>query len=166
MSVPAIIRGCVLLLVRTHTRSMYNRFSRKIHRYSDELLNRSIKCMIISNIHSQQNLNNRNWLLRTAGRNICLFSFGWYFVEKLLSCYNGEYQYHIHPIHQFNGFSSVINPAGKWDNRESSHLQQPEQSFPFSEAKVAGASVSAARSGGYAVMGTISTLMLRVVFFP
>ena len=93
--------------------------------------------MIISNIPSQQNLNNRNWLLRTAGRNICLFSFGWYFVEKLLSCYDGEYQYYIYPIHQFNGFSSVINPAGKWDNRESSHLLQPEQPFPFSEAKVA-----------------------------
>ena len=69
--------------------------------------------MIISNIHSQQKLNNGRWLLRMAGRNICLFSFGWYFVEKLLSCYNGEYQYYIHPIHQFNGFSFVINPAGK-----------------------------------------------------
>lgn len=93
--------------------------------------------MIISNIHSRQNLNNRNWLLRTAGRNICLFSFGWNFVEKLLSCYNDEYQYHIYSIHQFSGFSSVINPAGKWDNRESSYLLQPEQPFPFSEAKVA-----------------------------
>lgn len=70
------------------------------------------------------------------------------------------------PFHQIIGFSSVINPAGKWDNRESSHLLQPEQSFPFSEAKVAWASVSAARSSGKAVMGTISTLMLRVVFFP
>lgn len=165
MSVPAIIRGCVLLLVRTHTRNTCDRFCRKIHRYSDELLNRSIKYMIISNIHSQQNLNNRNWLLRTTSRSICLFSFGWYFVEKLLSCYNGEYQYYIYSIHQFNGFSSVINLAGKWD-RESSHLLQPEQSFPFSEAKVAWASVSAARSSGKAVMGTISTLMLRVVFFP
>lgn len=71
--------------------------------------------MIISNIHSQQKLNNRNWLLRSAGRNTCLFSFGWYFVEKLLSGYNIEYQYYIYPIHQFNGFSSVINPAGKWN---------------------------------------------------
>lgn len=92
--------------------------------------------MIISNIHSQQNPNNRNWLLRTASRSICLFSFGWYFVEKLLNCYNDEYQYHIHPIHQFNGFSSVINPVGKRE-RESCHLLQPEQPFPFSEAKVA-----------------------------
>lgn len=92
--------------------------------------------MIISNIYSQQNLNNRNWLLRTAGRNTCLFSFGWYFVEKLLNCYNGEYRHYTYPIHQFNGFSSVINPVGKWE-RESSHLLQPEQPFPFSEAKVA-----------------------------
>lgn len=68
--------------------------------------------MIISNIHSRQNLNNRNWLLRTAGRNTCLFSFGWYFVEKLLNCYNGEYKHDTYPIHQFNGFSSVISPAG------------------------------------------------------
>lgn len=136
MSVPVIIRGCVLLLVRTHTRNMCDRFRRKIHRYSNELLNISIKYMIISNIHSRKNLNNRNWLLRTAGRNTCLFSFGRYFVEKLLSSYNSEYQYYIYHIHQINGFSSVINPAGKWD-RESSHLQQPEQSFPFSEAKVA-----------------------------
>lgn len=40
------------------------------------------------------------------------------------------------PFHQLIGFSSVINPAGKWD-RESSHLLHPEQPFPFSEAKVA-----------------------------
>lgn len=71
--------------------------------------------MIISNIHSQQKLNNRNWLLRSAGRNTYLFSFGWYFVEKLLSYYSNEYQYYRCPIHQFNGFSSVINPAGKRD---------------------------------------------------
>lgn len=74
--------------------------------------------------------------VENGGRNTCLFSFGRYFVEKLLSSYNSEYQYYIYHIHQINGFSSVINPAGKWD-RESSHLQQPEQSFPFSEAKVA-----------------------------
>lgn len=60
MSVPTIIRGYVLLLVRTHARSMYSRFRRKIHRYSDELLNISIKYVIISNIYSQQKLNNRN----------------------------------------------------------------------------------------------------------
>lgn len=69
------------------------------------------------------------------------------------------------PFHQIIGFSSVINPAGKWD-RESSHLLQLEQPFPFSEAKVAWGFTSASRSGGCAVMGTISTLMLRVVFFP
>lgn len=40
------------------------------------------------------------------------------------------------PFHQIIGFLSIINPAGKWD-RESAHLLQPEQPFPFSEAKVA-----------------------------
>lgn len=60
MSVPTIIRGCVLLLVRTHTRNMCDRFCHKIHRYSDELLSISIKYMIMSNIYSKQKLNNRN----------------------------------------------------------------------------------------------------------
>ena len=40
------------------------------------------------------------------------------------------------------------------------------QSFPFTKAKQARGFPSAARSGGYAVRGTISILMLRVVFFP
>lgn len=40
------------------------------------------------------------------------------------------------PFHQIIGFSSVINPAGK-RGRVDFHLQQPEQPFPFSEAKVA-----------------------------
>lgn len=69
----------------------------------------------MSNIYSQQKFNNRKWLLRAVGRNTCPFSFGWYFVEKVLSCYSNEYQYYRCPIHQFNGFSSVINPAGKWN---------------------------------------------------
>uniref|UniRef100_UPI0040253B4C hypothetical protein n=1 Tax=Phocaeicola dorei TaxID=357276 RepID=UPI0040253B4C len=44
--------------------------------------------------------------------------------------------------------------------------RKAEQSFPFTKAKQARGFPSAARSGGYAVRGTISTLMLRVVFFP
>ncbi|WP_229124115.1 hypothetical protein [Bacteroides fragilis] len=47
-----------------------------------------------------------------------------------------------------------------------SRPQEAEQSFPFTKAKQARGFPSAARSGGYAVRGTISTLMLRVVFFP
>ena len=48
----------------------------------------------------------------------------------------------------------------------SSFQRKAEQSFPFTKAKQARGFPSAARSGGYAVRGTISTLMLRVVFFP
>lgn len=133
MSAPAIIRGRVLLLVRTHARNMCNRFRRKIHRYSDELLNISIKRVIISNIHSQQKFNNRKWLLRTTDRNVCLFSFVWYFVEKPLNFYDDEYQRYTCAIHQFNEFLSVINPAGK-RGRADFHLQQPEQ--PTTKEKI------------------------------
>lgn len=44
--------------------------------------------------------------------------------------------------------------------------RQAEQSFPFTKAKQAWGFPSASRSGGCAVRGTISTLILRVVFFP
>ena len=54
MSVPAIIRGCVLLLVRTHARNMCNHFCREIHRYFDEMMNTNSKYMIIRHIDINQ----------------------------------------------------------------------------------------------------------------
>lgn len=113
MSVPAIIRGCVLLLVRTHARSMYNRFRRKIHRYSDEMMNTYSKCMIIRHIGVHQILINGYLPMNGKYALPCSFSFGEYFDEKLMSIYAANIQMFICLIHQFIGFSSVINPAGK-----------------------------------------------------
>ena len=70
------------------------------------------------------------------------------------------------PFHQIIGFSSVINPAGKWDNRESSHLLQPEQSFPFSEAKVTWGFDVGSKVKRLRRHGKNSTHLVGVVFFP
>ena len=74
-----------------------------------------------------------------------------------------------------SGYQSVIQSHGHTFIRSYGHTdgkglfpdrRKAEQSFPFTKAKQARGFPSAARSGGYAVRGTISTLMLRVVFFP
>lgn len=52
----------------------------------------------------------------------CRFSFGEYSDEKLMSIHAANIQMFICRFIKSSDFSSVINPAGKWDNRESSHL--------------------------------------------
>ena len=76
MSVPAIIRGCVLLLVRTHTRNMCDCFRRKIHRYSDEMMNTYSKYMIIRYICVHQILINGYLSMNGKYALPCRFSFG------------------------------------------------------------------------------------------
>ena len=50
-----------------------------------ELMNKDITMLTINNIHSQQNLNNRKEKLREEQHPIVDFSFGEWFVEKMLS---------------------------------------------------------------------------------
>ena len=69
MSIPAIIRGRILLLVRTHARNMYNHFRRNIHRYFDELMNTDSKYMIIGyNMYSS----NSHQRIFADERKVCL----------------------------------------------------------------------------------------------
>lgn len=74
-----------------------------------------------------------------------------------------------------SGYQSVIQSYGHTFIRSYRHTdgkgafpdrRQAEQSFPFTKAKQARGFPSASRSGGCAIRGTISTLILRVVFFP
>lgn len=92
MSVPAIIWGCVLLLVRTHTRSMYNRFRQKIHRYFDEMMNIYSKYMIIRHIGIHQILINGYLSMNGKYALPCRFSFGEYSDEKLMSIHAANIQ--------------------------------------------------------------------------
>ena len=59
-------------------------------------------------MHSQQNLNRPKEKLRTTPRPIVDFSFGEYFVEKLLSIYSSECKRVKPTIHQINSFSTII----------------------------------------------------------
>ena len=66
-----------------------------------------------------------------------------------------------------SGYQSVIRSYRHTDGKGLfPDRRKAEQAFPFTKAKQARGFPSAARSGGYAVRGTISILMLRVVFFP
>ena len=95
MSVPAIIRGCVLLLVRTHTRNMCDRFCRKIHRYFDEMMNTYSKYMIIRYICIHHILIKGYLSMNGKYALPCRFSFGEYSDEKLMSIHAANIQMFI-----------------------------------------------------------------------
>lgn len=65
----------------------------------------------MSNIHFQQNLNNRKEKLREEQHTIVGFSFGEWFVEKPLRKYNTVYKDIKLSIHQINVFPTIINPT-------------------------------------------------------
>jgi len=73
-------------------------------------MNKNITILIISNIHSQQNLNSPKEKLRTRHRLIVDFSFGECFVERLLNMYYSVYKWNKLLVHQINGFSSTLKP--------------------------------------------------------
>ncbi|MFP5127943.1 hypothetical protein ACJEE1_16945, partial [Bacteroides intestinalis] len=52
----------------------------------------------MSNIHFQQNLNNRKEKLREEQHTIVGFSFGEWFVEKMLSKYSSVYKWITLPV--------------------------------------------------------------------
>ena len=69
--------------------------------------------LIINNIHSQQNLNNRKGLLREERHPFVGFSFVEWFVEKMLSRYNAVYKYVAPVIHQINVFTFITKSIVK-----------------------------------------------------
>lgn len=64
--------------------------------------------LTINNIHSQQNLNNRKEKLREEQHPIVDFSFGEWFVEKMLSKYLSVNKCVIYAIQQINVFTIII----------------------------------------------------------
>lgn len=74
------------------------------------MMNMYITILIISIIHSQQNLNNPKEKLRGQHRPIVVFSFGECFVEKMLNGYKSVYKCVRISIHQINRFSSILKP--------------------------------------------------------
>ncbi len=70
----------------------------------------SINALIINNIHSQQNLNKPKEKLRYSTGQIVDFSFGEWFVEKMLSRYKSVYKHITSAIHQINKFLSITKP--------------------------------------------------------
>ena len=69
--------------------------------------------LIINNIHSQQNLNNRKRLLRNEQQPFVDFSFFEWFVEKMLNNYSTVYKRVIIVIHQINVFTSITKSIVK-----------------------------------------------------
>lgn len=66
--------------------------------------------LIISIIHSQQNLNNPKEKLKGQHRPIVVFSFGECFVEEMLNRYKSVYKRVKLFIHQINRFPSTLKP--------------------------------------------------------
>lgn len=64
--------------------------------------------LIISNIYSQQFLNNQKRLLKEEQHPFIGFSFVEWFVEKMLNSYNTVYKRAMATIHQINIFTFTI----------------------------------------------------------
>ena len=66
--------------------------------------------LITSNIRSQQNLNRPKEKLSIKSRPIVGFSFGEWFVERMLSIYLYGYKHITYTIQQINDFHSPLKP--------------------------------------------------------
>ena len=66
--------------------------------------------MTINDIHSQQNLNKPKEKLRDHRHPFVDFSFGEWFVEKMLKVYRSVYKHITSTAHQINKFSSTSKP--------------------------------------------------------
>ena len=64
--------------------------------------------LIINNIHSQQNLNRPKEKLSIKPRPIVGFSFGEWFVERMLRIYLYVYKYFTYTIQRINDFHSPL----------------------------------------------------------
>ncbi len=76
-------------------------------------MNKYITILVMSNIHFQQNLNNRKEKLIEEQHTIVGFSFGEWFVEKMLSKYSSVYKRITLPVQQFIVFTIIIKSVGK-----------------------------------------------------
>ena len=76
-------------------------------------MNKYITMLAISKIRSQQNLNNRKEKLREGQHPIVDFSFGEWFVEKMLSKYISVYKRITSPVQQFIVFTIIIKSVEK-----------------------------------------------------
>ena len=64
----------------------------------------------MSNIHFQQNLNNRKEKLREEQHTIVGFSFGEWFVERMLRIYLIRYKHITYTIQRINDFHLPLKP--------------------------------------------------------
>ena len=69
-----------------------------------------VNTLIINDIHSQQNLNKSKEKLIAHRHPFVDFSFGEWFVEKMLRYYRSVYKHITSAIHQINKFSSTSKP--------------------------------------------------------
>ena len=84
-----------------------------------ELLNMSINTLKISNIHSQQNLNKPKGALRHKRPTFVDFSFGEWFVEKMLRTHLSIYKHLTISICQINKFLPTTKPYATSSNPRS-----------------------------------------------
>ncbi|TGY02239.1 hypothetical protein E5355_13660 [Bacteroides muris (ex Afrizal et al. 2022)] len=73
-------------------------------------MNKDIIILIISDIHSQQNLNRPKEKLSIKPRLIVGFSFGEWFVERMLNIYLCRYKHIKYAIQRINDFHSPLKP--------------------------------------------------------
>lgn len=69
-----------------------------------------MNALIINNIYSQQNLNKPKEKLRYSRPSIRPFSFGEWFVERMLCIYLFVYKHITSTIQQINDFHSPLKP--------------------------------------------------------
>jgi len=72
-----------------------------------------INTLTINDIHSQQNLNKPKEKLRDHRHPFVDFSFGEWFVEKMLSKYSTVYKRITLPVQQFIVFTIIIKSVEK-----------------------------------------------------
>lgn len=101
--------------------------------------------MIMSKIRSQQIFIKEDVLLKRESNNNCYFSFGEYFVERMLSIYAIDIQLYVCIIHQFNSFSlitkSIVNNTMNIQEAKAIRLADYLQSLGYSPVKQQGNSL-------------------------
>ncbi|RXE73857.1 hypothetical protein ED551_06600 [Muribaculaceae bacterium Isolate-013 (NCI)] len=73
-------------------------------------MNKNIILLIISNIHSQQNLNRPKEKLSIKPQPIVGFSLGEWFVERMLRIYLHGYKHITYTIQRINDFHLPLKP--------------------------------------------------------
>lgn len=99
----------------------------------------------MSKIHSQQIFIKEDVLLKRESNDNCYFSFGEYFVEKMLSIYISDIQLYGHAIHQFNSFlpitKSIVNNTMNIQEAKAIRLADYLQSLGCSPVKRQGSNL-------------------------